>query len=535
MNARIETKETNRSQAIIVVDPDANAKSLIALAKIGGFRVVAVFSRLIDPEQRRPLCLATLDERLALDGIFFAHDIDKLQRDAKFRKILLRHRPRAVIPCTSTAAHLAAQLASRIGLPSNDPGRVPAMENLAAQRLALRAAGIAVPEFAEVGSTAQLEAFVQSHAFPMLLRAGGSGPWACRDATSLHQRFRLLMSEPSVFGKRASSAIVEQYSRGSRMRISIMARAGEYSVLDAHRIIHRPGQNERGHQNCTLQINAGQQKLQPYVGLACRCAQHLGLRLGVVTVELEVDRQGNATVVAVQTGLPEAESGTALQGARDFDLLPAVLALHVDGEFDMPAQIEFSRPTAKVCLPCPKSGIVDDIAGLHEVSKLPSFVADSCSVAVGDFVSGTSPDADSRVYVMLTHTDEKQLSADIKRALGLLAVTTVRGEFDQFETNQVAQQFRMTSIESPRPEPSRHQAAYHMSYAASGGSTTWDHEEARPPRPAPPPGISAIDQARAAMPPPPPRAAAAAAANDRKPGQPPPPPPAPRTPVRVAS
>ncbi|MER5357180.1 ATP-grasp domain-containing protein [Streptomyces sp. NPDC002785] len=139
-----------------------------------------------------------------------------------------------VVPAMDSAVHLADTLADRMSLPGNGIARASARRNKADMRRVAVEAGLRIPRFVLVDSTAKIAAAASEIGFPAIAKhttgAGSYGTYLLSTPEDAAQTST--MHAKNQFGWQVDEWLVEQYIRGRELAVNCFSHDGEHRIVD---------------------------------------------------------------------------------------------------------------------------------------------------------------------------------------------------------------------------------------------------------------------------------------------------------------
>jgi biotin carboxylase len=181
-----------------------------------------------------PVSLFTRPSRLPADPAgeisLQVSDVDDAVRQVRAAEFDLR----AVVPANGARAHVADEIAARLGLPGNDHTLGWARRNKAAMRVRAAQAGLRVPEFRHVHSLGEVAEAARDIGFPAIVKqtmgTGSHGVSVISDAAALDGAGKVWTED--WLGRPVTEWLVERYVRGREYAVNFFSADGKHRLVD---------------------------------------------------------------------------------------------------------------------------------------------------------------------------------------------------------------------------------------------------------------------------------------------------------------
>jgi biotin carboxylase len=206
---------------ILLIDPThrVNGPGYKNAVRDLGFSAVSVFTGL----SRMP---ADPDGGMSLRVI----DADDAVRQVRAAGLDLR----AVVPASGTSAHVADEIAARLGLPGNDYTLGWARRNKAAMRVRAAQAEVRIPEFRRIDSAGAAAEAARDIGFPVIVKPtmgwGSYGVSVIGCAAALNEASTVRAMD--MFDQPITEWLVEHYIRGREYAVNFFSADGEHRLVD---------------------------------------------------------------------------------------------------------------------------------------------------------------------------------------------------------------------------------------------------------------------------------------------------------------
>lgn len=313
---------------------------------------------------------------------------------------------------------VTARAAAALGLPGADAAAVDRCRDKRRQRLALRAAGVAVPRFAAARSPGEAVGAARSLGFPVVVKpvdgTGSRGVRRCAGAAEVEDCAAALLTAGCDERGRAPirTVLVEEYVRGPEFSVETFG-TGVVGVTVKH-LGPEPSFVECGHD-----FPAGPDDLAGADPGAPALAslRALGLGYGPAHVEIRLGRDG-PVVIEVNPRLAGGRIPTLVHLATGVDLVRATVDAAIGDDRPLPepgaghSSIRFLVPTV--------AGRVRRTGGVAAAAAVPGLVDVALTARPGQQVGGTGSFLDRVGYVITAAPTAPAARAAADTALGLL-------------------------------------------------------------------------------------------------------------------
>jgi biotin carboxylase len=281
---------------------------------------------------------------------------------------------RAVIPVDDSGTVLAALIAQRLGLPSNDPDAALAARDKWIMRQRLAAAGVPAPRAQAFPALAETASLARSMSYPCVVKptrlSGSRGVIRADDPLSFVRavdRIRSILASDGI-DLRTAQLLAEPFVPGFEVAVEGLLTDREFQLLA---LLDKPDPLDGPFFEETIYVTPS--RLPPtvqdeIVAVTAKAARALGLRTGPVHAELRVNEAGPWVIELAGRSIGGLcsrilEFGTGLS-------LEELILAHAVGE--QLAGLE-RRPDAVgvMMIPIPRAGILKDVEGIEEASSVP--------------------------------------------------------------------------------------------------------------------------------------------------------------------
>ena len=305
---------------------------------------------------------------------FTADFRDTARATERIAEIARQYGVRAVIPVDDSGTVLAALIAQRLGLPSNDPDAALAARDKWIMRQRLAAAGVPSPRAQAFPALADMTSLARSMSFPCVVKptrlSGSRGVIRADDPVSFVravERIRSILTSDGI-DLRTAELVAEPFVPGFEVAVEGLLTDGAFRLLA---LFDKPDPLDGPFFEETIYVTPS--RLPPavqdeIVAATAKAARALGLRTGPVHAELRVNEAGPWVIELAGRSI-----GGLCSRILEFDTglsLEELILAHAVGE--QLAGLE-RRPDAVgvMMIPIPRAGILKDVEGIEEASSVP--------------------------------------------------------------------------------------------------------------------------------------------------------------------
>ncbi len=342
------------------------------------------------------------------------HDVDETLR------ALQRRGATAVVAASEFGVTLADELASRLGLPHNNPVVAGARRDKLLMADAIAAAGLPVAWSASVGSRAELSRLLTGATFPVMVKprnsAGSDGCRICRSPDAALAAFDDIFAGRNLMGEVNDEVLVQEYLEGPQFIVNTVSMSGKHALADYYhcRVDDQPtGAPVYRHIRSPLRLSARDQEIIDY---ALSCVDALGITEGAAHTELRYTPRGPRLVEVNARVMGPCLAPDAYFAALGVTHQHLVVERYVDPDrfaARLSAPYQPSRALAKVFLRAHREGILAGMPGLAVLRGLPAFHSIARLPAVGAPVPDRLLTTGASGIAFLVHDSEAVLSESL--------------------------------------------------------------------------------------------------------------------------
>jgi len=308
----------------------------------------------------------------------FAIDFSKLDDAASALVSLAAEFPvRAVVPVDDAGTVLAALVASRLGLPSNDPEAALAARDKWVMRQRFAAAGVPAPRAHAFPALTDPRAIASRISFPCVVKptrlSGSRGVIRADDAEQLAlaiERVRHILASDGV-DLASALLVVEPFVPGFEVAVEGLLTDGELTVLA---IFDKPDPLDGPFFEETIYVTPSRlpQGVQEAITRTTeQAARALGLRTGPVHAELRVNERG-PWVIEVAGRSIGGLCSRILEFGTSMTLEELILA-HAVGD-PIPSFTRRGDAAGVMMIPIPGRGILKGVDGIDAARTVPGVI-----------------------------------------------------------------------------------------------------------------------------------------------------------------
>lgn len=290
---------------------------------------------------------------------------------------------RGIVPASDATAVIAALAAERLGLPYNPPEAARRAANKHAMRRALRAAGVAVPDFALHDLDSDPEVAARATPYPCVLKplifSASRGVIRADDPAGFVAAWRriarLLRDTKAERRPRGDDesheVLVESFVPGAEVALEGLLRGGALEVLA---LFDKPDPLDGPYFEETIYVTpsrhpaALQREIERVVAAGARA---LGLREGPLHAELRLSPTGPVVLEIAARSIGGLCSRTLRFGAGL--TLEEVLVAHAMG-LPLESLRREQRASGVMMIPIPRRGILHAVRGVEAARAVPGVV-----------------------------------------------------------------------------------------------------------------------------------------------------------------
>lgn len=399
----------------VIVDGYSTGAQVAGKLRAAGIGLIHVkSSELVPPEMLKSYRSEAFHETMSFGG-----DIDELASRLAF------YAPIFVAPGTESGVNLSEMLATRLGLPGNDPATIGGRSNKARMGQALQQAGLpcakqlVVSHFQEATSDA-----FEALGYPLVVKptesAGSDEVLIAQTFDEAANHIRRILGQINKLGRANREILVQEFIRGQQYIVNSVSLEGEHYVCEIWK-----DNRIRTTDGYVLYDNEFLVDLRDDVSLALAdytraCLDAMGVRFGPVHAELIMTDRG-PRLVEIGARCQGGILGETVQRAIGQSHVSLTATLLSDPQaFRAKAEaLNYMPRIMVVSLNSHASGVVEQATWQTALGELPSFSAVMSMPGVGDQVEKTKDLFTSLGVIYLVHDDSDVLAADLAAIRGM--------------------------------------------------------------------------------------------------------------------
>jgi len=412
------------SAAIVMVDPISTGGTIAFEAHSRGYEVIAVWCSELQEEFKShvPDCCKTRGFK------FYAHVDEKPSLDETVAAVRQAAGSLPVVACIvggESGVTLADQLSLELGLRTNGILPYGNRRNKSVQQKAIKAAGLRAVREALGTQWREVEAFVKSETFPIVVKpvesAGSDGVKLCQNEVEAKDHFELLMSSQRKVGSQGAAVLCQEFLRGREYVVDHVSRDGVHKTVMVWYYDKRSTNGSAFVYYGMIPVDSACPEAKTVIEYCRGVLDALQFRNGPTHGEVMMTDDGPCLVEmncrahgCDGTWVPLSR---ALTGgyAQPEVTVSAYLDAYRFAEIPDVMPSPFQAAGQEVMLVSYFSGTVKSTPGYDKLRQLSSFVALQTGIKVGSLVGLTVDLFTAAGILILSHADSKVLENDLSR------------------------------------------------------------------------------------------------------------------------
>lgn len=417
-------------KALIIVEPLGVGAQFKAEAKSLGYQVIGVF-QFSDEIYQSAFHSLNTDRIKGCDHTIHSGNAEEIIREIKKKKWKVQ----GCIAGSEPGVELAETLALSMGLLCNSKGTALALRDKGMMRESLKKSGLACPDFAVCATLAELEAFLNSHSLPLVVKtpkgAGTAQVFICENKEDLIQGFLNIIQNESLFGMSALHAVVEEYIGGKEYIVDTFSDGEQTHVTDVWVYDRVSSPTFKNIYYNTISIPISDPSIEHIKAYALKVAALFQLKLGPAHAEIKDDPKKGPMLIEIGARLAGAHVGTLISEHSNFNPFRGTIEVFTKGKTQFPDPMVLHKHLALGHGPVLESGIVEQISGIEEIRKLPSFLRHFINIQIGDRIEASTDLSTIPYLALFANSNQEQLMADVKKMHELFKVKVLHIDFRQ--------------------------------------------------------------------------------------------------------
>jgi len=435
------------SSLVVVVDPISTGGSVAFEAHLRGHAVMAVWCNELTEDFRShiPDCCKT-------QGFKFLAQIEErssIEATAAAVKEAAGHLPiAACIVGGESGVTLADKLSIELGVTTNGTFPSGDRRNKSVQQKAVKASGLRAVREALGTKWADVEAFVDSESFPVVVKpvesCGSDGVKLCKTKEEARDHFDLLMNSQRKVGAQGAAVLCQEFLKGKEYVVDHVSRSGVHKTVMVWVYDKRPTNGGDFVYYGMIPVDSASDEAKVLISYTRAVLDALKLDNGPTHGEIMMTEDGPCLVE--MNCRSHGWDGSWVPLARALTGGYAQPEVALDSHMNEQAFCEipdvmpspFRAAGQTLMLVSNFAGTVKSTPGYERMRKMASFVALQTGVKVGSQV-GLTVDLFSAVGVLvLVNSDAEQLEADIAEVREMEKMGLFEFEGDDIERPKVS-------------------------------------------------------------------------------------------------
>jgi predicted ATP-grasp superfamily ATP-dependent carboligase len=358
------------------------------------------------------------------DGALPLHFENPTEAAKEIARQFTQNPPDAILALGDRPTPTAAHAARVLGLSGNDPASVERCRNKLAQREALRAAGLPVPEFFSFAIDDVLESILPRVKFPCVVKplslAASQGVIRADDVEQFRNavsRIRALLESPEIQVTREPGLdrlLVERYVPGAEVAVEGLLDRGNLRILA---IFDKPDPLEGPYFEETIYVTPSRLSNAQQIALR-ECVAHsvqaLGLTHGPLHAEFRINERG-PWVVEIAPRPIGGLCSRALRFGSQWISLEELLLRHALalGGTDVEREAEAS---GVMMIPVPRSGIFENVEGLDAAEAVANVTEIHITARRKDYIAAWPEGASYLGFIFARASSPAEVEAALREA-----------------------------------------------------------------------------------------------------------------------
>lgn len=404
------------TKTVVIVDGYSTARELVAELNLLGATCIHVRS-----VEAPPMRLAQ-----AFDPKPYAIDLGYLGSCTDAAAALKVHEACAVVAGSEPGVEYAEELASAMGLPTNDPATAKARRNKQVMIERIAAAGLLCATQHHVNTEAEaVEWAQQQNSWPIVIKplesAGSDGVTICRSIGEIGRAVNRAIGKGNLLGIQNTSLLAQTYLDGPQFFVNTVSRDGVHRITDAWEMRNRDVPGYANAMEDWILVDPDRPEIKELFAYTLSAVTALGFKNGAAVSEVRLTSRGPALIeTGARLNGPTMERVPYLTARLKGTQATAFAESLVDPvrfAERWPEGIAFERPRtiAKSFFIFQGDGVVADVSGLATLQGFPSWHSMYRPLAVGDRVALTTDTVGRGGVVYWVHDDIGTLFSDLSR------------------------------------------------------------------------------------------------------------------------
>jgi biotin carboxylase len=417
---RMTTIDSSK-EAVVIVDPYSTGCCIAEEIQKRGYTMFALWTKGFAPEMK-------LHVPLSVGKIIYKAELDEADTLVDTASLVYKTADKLrVIACIAggeAGVDLADALSERLKVRTNGT-RIPNKRDKKLQQELIKEAGLRSVRQACGSTFAEVESFLQTEPFPVVLKpvesAGSDGVKLCHTIDEAKEHFNLLMSSQMVNGGACPAVLCQEFLRGKEYVVDHASRDGKHKTVMVWVYDKRPANGSAFVYFGCVPIDSESPEAKILIPYVRRVLDALDIKNGPSHGEVMMTNDGPCLVEmncrahggdgnwrslcrALNGGYSQVESAVdSYLDSRQFLITPDK------------SPSPFKASGQEVILVSYSRGVVKSTPGFAEIEKFESFVYLETGVRPGSFVDYTVDLFTGVGSVILMHEDDAVLQRDVNR------------------------------------------------------------------------------------------------------------------------
>ena len=418
LGGAITARLQGKKKAIILVEPIGSGALFKQTAHAMGYQVIAIY---LYSKNHYLLDYHTTTKNLEdhCDQIFWGNDLVNILLQIKRLPLSIQ----GCIAGNEGGVEFAEQISLSLKLPCNPKGSAKALKDKGLMREVLKKSALFCPDFIVCSSQKELETWMDAHEFPLVIKqpkgAASSQVYICKNSNELISHFQEILSSKSFYETQAKNVVAEEYIDGIEYIVDTFSDGEKVHITDIWR--YTKENTATVNNRCVYTISMPLEE-SPITTYAKKIVNLFQVEKGASHIEIKDDPRKGPTLIEIGGRLAGAGIPEMVKNNSNCDLYRATIEVFTKGKTKIPDPIIFKKHMAIVHFSVNQRGIVQQILGIDQIQKLPSYVQHKLHIKPQDFVEETTNLPTHPGVLFLAHSNRHQLLQDIEKARELFVL-----------------------------------------------------------------------------------------------------------------
>lgn len=336
---------------------------------------------------------------------------------------------------------IAAEVATKLGLPTLSPTAATIARNKFLTRLYCERANVPIPKFKAVKNEADLVVAMENIAFPCILKpvdeTSSTDVVKCSTFGELRQHFNTIKGKAAnTRGQNRSdqALLIEEYMVGYEVSVEVITFHGKHTVLGVTDKFLSAGKHfvEVGH---TFPSCLPEAITKQCGKVATDALDAIDFNMGASHIEVKVTKEG-AKLIEINARPGGDKVPTLVEHSMGYSIVKDVLKLYLNQTPDLSEGLT-ARQGAAIRFITAHPGIVNQLSGSEDVAELPGIVQFVLSTDVGRSVKELDRNGHRLGHVLTVADSPYEASRIADTAVGQLSIETTTSEKEKVYEGQI--------------------------------------------------------------------------------------------------